>query len=165
MLQRPGCDTRPSAFCCLRVQVFVLSQENVKEKGYVTLFQYMTKNRKSLFARTVMSAPEVLQVNSLALSCLASLNAMMSVPTMLLIIMRMCGSDKCIRPAGTYQQSYLASGCHHRGKLASKLLCCAHHSHVVLANSLVAATADPSGCTNKLSILIAMQKILHAHLA
>ena len=44
------------------LQVFVLSQKNVKEKGYVTLFQYMTKNKKSLFARIVMSAPEVLQV-------------------------------------------------------------------------------------------------------
>ena len=43
-------------------QVFVLSQDNVKNKGYVTLFQYMTKNKKSLFARVVMSAPEVLQV-------------------------------------------------------------------------------------------------------
>lgn len=43
------------------MQVFVLSQRNVKEKGYVTLFQYMTKNKKSAFARVVMSAPEVLQ--------------------------------------------------------------------------------------------------------
>ncbi len=43
-------------------QVFVLSQDNVKNKGYVTLFQYMTKNKKSLFARVVMSAPEALQV-------------------------------------------------------------------------------------------------------
>ena len=47
-------------FC---LQVFVLSQKNVKEKGYVTLFQYMTKNKKSLFARVVLSAPEVLQVS------------------------------------------------------------------------------------------------------
>ena len=47
------------------LQVFVLSQQNVKEKGYVTLFQYMTKNKKSLFARIVMSAPEVLQVHPL----------------------------------------------------------------------------------------------------
>lgn len=47
-------------------QVFVLSQENVKNKGYVTLFQYMTKNKKSLFARVVMSAPEVLQVSALS---------------------------------------------------------------------------------------------------
>ncbi len=46
--------------------MFVLSQENVKEKGYVTLFQYMTKNKKSLFARVVMSAPEVLQVSLLS---------------------------------------------------------------------------------------------------
>lgn len=45
--------------------MFVLSQQNVKEKGYVTLFQYMTKNKKSLFARIVMSAPEVLQVSPL----------------------------------------------------------------------------------------------------
>ncbi|DBA97222.1 TPA: hypothetical protein ACH3X1_014972 [Trebouxia sp. C0004] len=43
------------------IKVFVLSQDNVKNKGYVTLFQYMTKNKKSLFARVVMSAPEVLQ--------------------------------------------------------------------------------------------------------
>ena len=48
------------------MQVFVLSQQNVKEKGYVTLFQYMTKNKKSAFARVVMSAPEFLQVSSLA---------------------------------------------------------------------------------------------------
>lgn len=54
-------------------QVFVLSQDNVKNKGYVTLFQYMTKNKKSLFARVVMSAPEVLQVSVLylCLSCFA----------------------------------------------------------------------------------------------
>lgn len=53
-------------------QVFVLSQDNVKNKGYVTLFQYMTKNKKSLFARVVMSAPEVLQVPVLylCLSCI-----------------------------------------------------------------------------------------------
>lgn len=51
--------------CWVRLQVFVLSQQNVKEKGYVTLFQYMTKNKKSLFARIVMSAPEVLQVSPL----------------------------------------------------------------------------------------------------
>ncbi len=45
-------------------QVFVLSQDNVKNKGYVTLFQYMTKNKKSLFAKVVMRAPEVLQVSA-----------------------------------------------------------------------------------------------------
>lgn len=56
-----GQHCRKTRLMCL--QVFVLSQQNVKEKGYVTLFQYMTKNKKSLFARIVMSAPEVLQVN------------------------------------------------------------------------------------------------------
>ena len=52
------------------MQVFVLSQQNVKEKGYVTLFQYMTKNKKSAFARVVMSAPEFLQVRSPAAAAL-----------------------------------------------------------------------------------------------
>ena len=56
-------------FVWLPLQVFVLSQKNVKEKGYVTLFQYMTKNKKSLFARIVMSAPEVLQVITLTGTC------------------------------------------------------------------------------------------------
>jgi formate-dependent nitrite reductase membrane component NrfD len=43
------------------LKVFVLSAGVIKERGYVTLFTYMMKNKKSLFARVVLSAPEKLQ--------------------------------------------------------------------------------------------------------
>ena len=43
-------------------QIFVISAAKIKEQGYMTLYELMTKNKKGAVARIVFSVPQAFQV-------------------------------------------------------------------------------------------------------
>ena len=46
---------------CCAVQIFVTSAGTIQERGYMTLYELMTKNKKGAVARIVLSVPKPYQ--------------------------------------------------------------------------------------------------------